>query len=283
MIPDSLAARIAAIRADHLSGATSILLGAIDVLRDAAGQGPDVMRQVADELCRAQPGMAGLRTAAAVVTGAADPVAVLDRLGQRVRRSPRSIARHAAGVLLLDSPGARGTRRELRIATVSSSVAVEATILELKAHRDVRVACAESLPAREGRGLAQRLAAAGVTVEVFTDAGISSAVTGVDSVLVGADAVGPDAFINKVGTAAVSALAAAAGIPVYVLCGRERIVSRAVFEDLRSVEGSAAEVWPGSPPGLTVRNPYFERISLDLTAMLITDGGAGRYNMSVTY
>ena len=275
MIPEPLAARIAAIRADHLSGATSILLGAIDVLRDAAGQGPDVMRQVADELCRAQPGMAGLRTAAAVVTGAADPVAVLDRLGQRVRRSPRSIARHAAAVLLLDSPSARGTRRDLRIATVSSSVAVEATILELKTHRDVRVACAESLPAREGRGLAQRLAAAGVTVEVFTDAAISSAVTVVDAVLVGADAVGPDAFINKVGTAAVSALAAAVGIPVYVLCGRERIVSGAVFEDLRSVEGSAAEVWPGSPPGITVRNPYFERISLGLTAMLITDGGAG--------
>jgi hypothetical protein len=53
-----------------------------------------------------------------------------------------------------------------------------------------------------------------------------------------------------------------------------------VFEDLRSVEGSAAEVWPGSPPGIAVRNPYFERISLGLTAMLITDGGAGGSYMS---
>jgi len=40
-------------------------------------------------------------------------------------------------------------------------------------------------------------------------------------VLVGADAVGDEWFVNKVGTAAICALAIQSGVPVYVLAGRD--------------------------------------------------------------
>jgi translation initiation factor 2B subunit (eIF-2B alpha/beta/delta family) len=94
-----------------------------------------------------------------------------------------------------------------------------------------------------------------------------------EAFLTGADAVGPDAFINKVGTGALAALAGAGGVPTYVLTGREKFVAAEVFASLRDDGGSAAEVWRDAPPGVAVGNPYFEQVPVATVAAFITDVG----------
>src|SRR6185436_13393763 len=174
---------------------------------------------------------------------------------ERLARAPAVVARLTADLVLLG-------RREnnVRVATCSRSALVEAALVDLARRTQIVVCCAEGRPALEGRALAAALARKDIAVELFSDAGLSSAVGRAEALLVGADAISGTHFINKVGTAALCALAAQAGVPVYVLAGREKIVTRQIFEELALKVGDPAELWEAPPTGVGVVNPYFERI-----------------------
>lgn len=241
---------------------------------------PLLLVQAARALCRAHPAMAGFRTAAATALGKPDG---LEALALRVRRAPAAIARVSVPALALRSD----RRRPLTLVTCSRSAAVERTILLAAATERVLVRCAESRPGREGADLAEALAAAGLAVELYTDAGIGSAVADADAVIVGADAISGRAFINKVGTGALCACARAAGVQVLVLAGREKILPDAAFAQLQTGSAPASEAFAA---GVTMRNPSFERVSLDLVSLVGTDGGvippeevpsASRWDMSL--
>jgi len=259
---------IRAIAADSRSSATDVLSRGVDVLRAAATAGADALAEVANELVRAQPAMAGLRTAAALAVRAKDPAAAIDDFATRVERAPAQIARHAVGVLAL-----RARSGPLRIVTYSRSRPVEEAIRLAASQQDVLVSCAEARPAKEGRALARALADARVPVDLYTDAGIGSVVPGADALLVGADAIGANAFINKVGTSGLCALAAASGVPAYVLAGREKILPDDVFSSITLRPGSPHEVAKDLSAGVHPRNPYFEVIPLTFVAGVITEVG----------
>ncbi len=91
--------------------------------------------------------------------------------------------------------------------------------------------------------------------------------------LVGADAVAPEWFLNKSGTRMLAAAAAQQGMPVYVVATRDKFVSHAIAARLVVREGAPAEIWGTPPAGVTVRNPYFEPTPLDLVAGIISDIG----------
>ena len=266
-------ALVEAIRADDTSGATDIVSQAADLLLDAISASADSreLGALARQCIEAQPSMAGLLTLEAAAR-MPDPSAAIRQFQEQVRRAPSAIARLASQVLLLGSETSRG-RRTVRLITCSSSRAVESTLLTVARRTDLTVCCAESRPRREGIGLATRLAASGVNVQLFSDAGISSAVPGSDGILVGADAIGPEFFVNKVGTAAICALASSEGIAVYVLAGREKLLSGPDIDRLEIVSGPPAQVVDPLPSDFRVLNPYFERIPLALTTLLVTDAG----------
>jgi translation initiation factor 2B subunit (eIF-2B alpha/beta/delta family) len=270
---EHLRAQVDIIRADKTSGATDIVLRAAGLLRqllEESGQG-DEAAAVARECVRAQPAMAGLLGLEAIARGP-DPASAIARFQEQVRRAPAAIARHASQILLLDS-GPSNDRRQIRLVTCSSSRAVESTLIEVARGAALTVCCAESRPKCEGVALAGRLASVGLVVQLFSDAGISSAVSGSDGVLVGADAVGPEFFINKVGTGALCALASSQGVPVYVLAGREKLLNALDVARLELAEGHPDEVSEQPPAGVSVRNPYFERVPLNLATIVITDAG----------
>ena len=267
-------ARVEEIRDDSTSGATALMTRALAILREAAAESRGTLTTLADALCRAQPSMAGLQTAADMIGRSGDPASDLDRLTQQIARAPGLIARHAAALLMLRPGRSRGVReRPLRLVTCSSSTVVEATIKGLSAQVPVGVCCAEARPRLEGRAMAIRLADRGVRTELYTDAGISMALPDADALLVGADAVGPSHFINKVGTGALCALAASVGVPVYVLAGREKILDASRFASLSLRRADPAEVWPHGHPGVLVQNPYFELVPLRLVSTVVTDSG----------
>jgi translation initiation factor 2B subunit (eIF-2B alpha/beta/delta family) len=266
MIPPDILADIARISDDQLSGATALLRRGVDLLKKAAGERARLL-DVAESLCRAQPSMAGFRTAAAVVTASADPERSLDELSERVRRAPAAIARFAVPLIRLRAPEAG----RLTIVTCSRSEAVERTLEALANREPVRVCCAESRPGCEGTALAEALASKGLEVDLYSDAAIGRALSAADALVVGADAVSETAFINKVGTAGLCSLAHLLGVTVHVLAGSEKILPHNIFQLLTLRAGPVAEV-PGRP--YSIQNPLFERTPSGWVSQFVTDRGA---------
>jgi ribose 1,5-bisphosphate isomerase len=262
-------AEIRRIADDRLSGATTLVSQGVAILR-GAGDDRAELAAIADALMLAQPSMAGFRTVADLVRASRAPQHDLERLAHRLRRAPVLIARIAIPLITL-----RMTTGVLRVVTCSRSAAVEQTLLELARTEPAQISCAESRPRREGVALAEVLAAAGVSVTICSDAGIGSTVAAADAVVVGADAVSRAGFVNKVGTAGLVALARTYGIPVFVLAGQEKVLSEDVFLALPLIEGPADELVV--PAGISVANPYFERIPAGAPDIVVTDVDARPY------
>jgi translation initiation factor 2B subunit (eIF-2B alpha/beta/delta family) len=266
MIPADLLADIARLSDDQVSGATALLRRGVDLMKKAAGDRSQLL-EVAESLCRAQPSMAGFRTAAALVAASPDPERALDQLSERVRRGPAAIARFAVPLIRLRAAAAD----RLTIVTCSRSEAVERTLEALAGREPVRVCCAESRPGCEGVALAGALASKGLEVHVYSDAAIGRALPTADALVVGADAISEAAFINKVGTAGLCSLAHLLGIPVHVLAGSEKILPHNIFQMLTLRTAPIAEV-PGRP--YFVQNPLFERTPTGWVSHIVTDRGS---------
>jgi translation initiation factor 2B subunit (eIF-2B alpha/beta/delta family) len=263
VLPPALAERIATIAADTRSGAAELTRSAREVLSAAATTGSTLDTSAA--LCRAQPAMAPIWNAAiAALASRGDPqrwaTAQL-----RWERAPAALERFAVQAL--------GGEGRLHVATCSFSGTVIRTVLRLAEQRPVRVSCSEGRPALEGRQLAELLANGGISVDFFTDAALSTAVDEADLLLVGADAVGATAWINKVGTRLLAAAAHHRGLPVHVLATSDKLVMPALWPHLASAEASSGEVWASPPAGVRVRNPYFEATPIELATTVISDLG----------
>lgn len=262
-----VASRIARLASDRESGASEILDEALAILRDALSAGGDVAA-VAGRLCGAQPSMASIWNAAVAALASGPDLERFNRFALRVARAPEALARFAVECF------ATGDRvAPLRLVTLSFSRTVAAALEAIARTRPLNVACSESRPALEGRRLAARLAAARIPVAFFSDAAVGHALGGADAVLVGADAVTPDWFLNKSGTRMLSAAAAQQAVPVHVIASRDKFLGHALASRLELREGTAGEIWDGAPAGVIVRNPYFESTPLDLVTSLITDAG----------
>jgi len=81
----------------------------------------------------------------------------------------------------------------------------------------------ESRPLCEGVTMAQRLAAAGLSVTLITDAQAGVFVEEADLVLLGADAVTPAGVVNKVGSKLLALAAKAAGVPVVAVTDSRKV------------------------------------------------------------
>ena len=259
--------RIARVAADRTSGATAILEEVLRILADARAAALPIT-PVARAICQAQPSMAGVWTAALEAVASGSQPERFDRFVLRLGRAQAAIARFGLELLApheVDEP--------LRLVTLSASRSVQGVFEAVRRRRPLHVACSESRPAAEGRDLAGTLAAMGIQVTVFGDAAIAHALEGSDAVVVGADAVGPDWFLNKSGTRMLAAAASQQGVAVYVVAGRDKFVGPAVASRLVIRDGAPDEIWASPPAGVEVRNPYFEYVPLDLVTGVISDAG----------
>jgi translation initiation factor 2B subunit (eIF-2B alpha/beta/delta family) len=211
--------------------------------------------------------MAALLNAASEALAASNDPDRFERFAERVRRGPAALGRWGVAAF------ADERSDPLRIATLSASGSVSTVLLELSRQRRVHVFCAEGRPALEGRTLAADLARAGIAVTMFSDAALATALPEVDAVLVGADAVAPTWFLNKVGSRMLAAAATYEGKPFYVAATREKFVRESASHRLAVRNEAEREIWADPPAGVEVRNPYFEATSLELITAIITDGG----------
>jgi len=272
----TLAARVRAIADDHLSGASTLSHKAIEILIDVHRTGAGPVDAVACALCAAQPTMASVWNAATMAVGDGG-LPGLQRFATQVRRAPQVLARLLSDLLLTRSDEPGRAPGPMVIATVSASESVRVCFEALSERTELRVICAEARPLMEGRHLATDLAAAGIPTTLCTDAGIGAVIAApgarLEAVVVGADAVAPRWFINKCGTRHVVDIAAGLGVPSYVVASRDKFIHEVLADELRPNQGPPEDVWQHPPRGVSVANPYFERVPVESVATFVTDAG----------
>jgi translation initiation factor eIF-2B subunit delta len=211
-----LAERIAGIGADRASGAAELALRAAEVLSSAE---PEELSDAARAMILAQPAMAAVYNAAQAALAGTLPQ-FIDRLRTSADLIASKTTPHIHGKVVLTHS--------------CSSTVVHA----LRAGRPRTVICTESLPGGEGRRTAAVL-----NGRVIHDAVVYSALSDIEVVVVGADAVTPETVINKVGTAMVALAARERRRPVWVLCGSEKFVPSGWKPELGELFESIPRAW----------------------------------------
>jgi translation initiation factor 2B subunit (eIF-2B alpha/beta/delta family) len=135
------------------------------------------------------------------------------------------------------------------------------------------VLLSEARPAYDGRPLARTLVEAGVAVEYCIDMGLFERLAEADVVVLGADAVFPAYFLNKIGTHALVQLAQVRNVPCFTLCASYKFLPMDATRLLRILKHPGDEVWPEPEPGVCVNNQYFEEIPLLLLRGIISEQG----------
>ena len=136
----------------------------------------------------------------------------------------------------------------------------------LAAHQDgveVHLLIGEGRPKSEGLLLARELASEGVACTVFADMAFTGFFPQTELVIVGADAVFTDTFINKTGTALLLREARSADIPTALIydftkcVGEELRPKELPAHPAREIAGKHASLLPEN---LAVVNRYFEEV-----------------------
>ncbi len=142
----------------------------------------------------------------------------------------------------------------------------------------IRIIQTESRPQAEGRVQAKYLADLGYHVTLITDASIALYAHIIDMVLLGADAIYKEFFVNKTGSHLIALVSQEHGVPLYVLADSRKIwnkqdhskLSQTISEDPKP----ASEIWLDPPEGIDPENYYFEPIPNKWVDLFITESEA---------
>jgi translation initiation factor 2B subunit (eIF-2B alpha/beta/delta family)/ADP-ribose pyrophosphatase YjhB (NUDIX family) len=299
---DRVRPTVETVAGDREHGSTYLSVRALETLRDEAGIAAERGERREGE----ESGESGwpelVETARALRDARPSMPVVANRVNRAMNaasdeRSPDAVETAAQeGIeraLAVDDDAARrvADRLPARVATLSRSGTVYAALVE----RDPEtVLVAESRPGREGVGVAERLAReTDAAVTLTTDAALAEqlAVTGVETVLVGADAVTPDgSVLNKVGTRGTATVANREGIDCLVVAASDKVLPASTGDEpadpaqLDREERDPAEVYDGDSDGepdgtddtdtdVAVANPTFDLTPADRVDAVVTEDG----------
>ncbi|MEO7000993.1 MAG: hypothetical protein ABI068_04225 [Ktedonobacterales bacterium] len=281
---DPLTEALRRVRDDREHGASWLARQAAQALAEASATS-DVddtagrlqrIHQAARDFAAARPSMAALANTAARIwypatQGAGQPGETLQALQTLHSEAQRLLDtwEHAADAIADAASPLLGEA----LYTFSRSGTVEHVLYWLaRDGRLHRVIVGESHPGDEGRTLAQSLAAQGIAVTLITDAACGVYLREASAVVIGADSVRADgAVVNKIGSYALALMAGDQRIPVYALCETLKIAAPSfplTFEEM-----DVRELLPEPVVGVTVHNPYFERVPARLINGVITEVG----------
>ncbi|HSM03421.1 MAG TPA: hypothetical protein VK858_02320 [Longimicrobiales bacterium] len=275
----NLDALVAPLRADVVSGAAVVGRAAAAAMRRGAIHLPaetpqglcEALEGLAVRVMDAQPAMAPLVELITSVLAAAGRAETLE--------SARGAAAAEAEAFRgrLEERGfevahrlAKAAPKGATLLTLSSSSTVRTGLLEAR-DRNIRVIVLEGRPMYEGHALARTLAQAGIPVTLAVDAAGASLVGSADVLVMGADSVGDQGVVNKIGSLALAREAKLRGVPVWVAADRSKWLPRG-FPQPVDDDRPAEEVWRGAR-GVTVWNRYFELLPYDLVDQVVTDAG----------
>jgi translation initiation factor 2B subunit (eIF-2B alpha/beta/delta family) len=272
------------LRTDNVSGATTLVESALDILETFAAQESSqtphefvmALETLIDAVLAAQPSMAVMINLAQQVLQACPDDLPLTTIRQQLqqtltacrcdlRASTAALCQQALAILPPQST----------VLTYSNSATVTAALRYAHEHGRIRrVLLSESRPAYDGRPQALALLAYGMTVEYGIDMALFERLAEATVVVVGADAIFPEHLVNKLGTHALMQLAQLQGIPCFSLCAANKFLPTAASALLCITEHPGREVWPEAPDGLTISNHYFDTTPLVLLSGIVSDQGS---------
>jgi len=271
------------LQTDNVSGATTLVELALDILEafaaQEAAQTPHefttALETLVDAVLAAQPSMAVMINLAQqalqacpddlpLTTGRQQLQQTLAAFRRDVRASTEALCQEALTILPPQST----------VLTYSNSATVVAALRYAHDHgRLRRVLLSESRPAYDGRPQARALLEYGIAVEYSIDMALFERLAEATVVVVGADAVFPEHLVNKLGTHALVQLAQLQGIPCFSLCAANKFLPTAATALWRITEHPGQEVWPEAPDGLAISNRYFDTTPLALLSGIVSDQG----------
>lgn len=238
--------------------ARSALARLPDAADDAAGEA----REAVLALLEAHPSMAP------VVHLADETLTRLDREGPA---GLRELPREPSPTEAVAEQTGPGLREADRVLTYSRSGTVIAALERALADHELTVVTSEARPGREGLSLARQLHEAGAEVELTYDAHLGNLAGEADLVLVGADAIAADAFVNKTGTRSLLQEAQRAGTPAWVLASSDKLWPAALGRAPRT--RVQADWHPDVPDQIDVQAPLFEQVPLARADRIVTEDG----------
>lgn len=277
------------IKSDRVHGASELARQAVSVLRTAAERSVTAsvsqflteQKAIAELLTSARPAMAPLfnmvNRLLKQVTGETPgmdlasikrfTVAQANGLIQGSIQAVERIAGYTSGII------ADGDR----IMTHSYSSTVVASFREAgKRHRNIQAIVTRSGASRIGEKTAHLLASFNIPVTFIDDTAVGLYIGRATRVITGADRICADGqIVNGIGTCQLALAAAKAGVPFYILCETLKFDPRFKGDEVELEEKEPAEVAEHGrlPPGVEVRNPYFDVTPVSLVTGVVTEEG----------
>lgn len=273
---------------DNTSGSTTLTLhtlqyfkGIIDTMKPDAVSVEDAFHQIQDGgkiLVKAQPNMALLRYAFSSLLQSYKRLMKTEKshtkIIQELKVKVESLEKEIQGNIQKIAAGSSRIMAGFnKIMTTSNSTIVRLALE--KAHdqkKKIEVYCLKSHPPDEGVVLAEGLVKKGIKTTLLADAGAAHFLPEMNMVLIGADRLYEDGFINKSGTLALCLMAEYLNIPVYLSVETTKILK----ESERAIKQRSAakeEVYTGKSRKIQVENIYFERVPIKLVSKVICEEG----------
>ncbi len=214
------------IRNDREHGASQLYLKLLALLKEYIdSHDPNTLEpsELAALIAAVRPEMAPFQYAAnkiRAIVSLADRRETLQRLLYSIRELRAEVA-DAASAIAPSLQERIGDRSAIMLHSYSATL--KECILAA-ADRNSRIHLSYAEPASEGVRLAEELRKARFSVENYPDDEILHHVPRVDAVVVGADWIAEEYFVNKVGTKAIALAARESSIPLYVVSDLTKLV-----------------------------------------------------------
>jgi translation initiation factor 2B subunit (eIF-2B alpha/beta/delta family) len=251
--------RLRELSGDHRSPSSVLAAKASQLLCDVAREDPELFADVARGVALAQPSMAALANVANVALRATQALGIASvEKALATLQQGLEADRRAAAEALRDAIAAEPDA-PVRVVTLSASAGVvEALHLLREARLLDGIVCSESRPILEGTALARWLVERGYNVTLVADAGLCEHLVRGSVLVVGTDAILPDAIVNKVGTRVAATWARLAGVPRYVVATRDKLLPPALASMFSNPQRPPTELLQSPPEHLTVDNRAFD-------------------------
>ena len=131
-------------------------------------------------------------------------------------------------------------------------------------------------PGRAGERTARELGGCGIPLTFLDDTAIGLYLPTVNKVMLGADRICADSkMVNGIGTYQMAVACEKSNIPLYVICETLKFDLRLKSNQVDLEENDPSElIEPGSlPPGVSIKNPYFDITPLEMVTAVVTENG----------
>jgi len=276
------------ILSDNQSGSELISRKALEyykqILISAADNGADeeeicsILQADSKVLIKKQPNMVMLRYSSAAVIDYFKRLLKAKKAGSNIFNSvitkiDELFSKLEEDTAKITSMGSRIIAVSNKVMTISSSTLVREILLSIAAQkRRFEVYSLASTPPDEGTGFAEMLADHKIKTTLIADSQAGVFVQKMNLVLLGADRICKDSFINKAGSLPLCLAAKHFDVPVYLAVNTKKIL----LESDRAVKflnQTSAEIYNGSNKKLQQQNIYYESVPLELVHKVICEDG----------